>query len=121
MRKYLQLVRCRPYQPETYFIKFHFLGFFLYIRNIYFQEHLRVLFIYLFIYLFTYLFFKCNVPSKNLLSLFLCFFKKPDVSYLFSANWVPFNLFFKSYPYIEMKVQRHHLFNYLLFYCKNRA
>ena len=35
-----------------------------------------------------YSFFYCNVSSKNLLSLFLCFFKKSDALYLFSTNWL---------------------------------
>ena len=34
-----------------------------------------------------YSFFYCNVSSKNLLSLFLCF-KKSDALYLFSTNWL---------------------------------
>ena len=58
--------------------QFDFLGFFIH------QEHL-----------FSgtpesvcYSFFYCNVSSKNLLSLFLCFFKKSDALYLFSTNWL---------------------------------
>ena len=35
-----------------------------------------------------YSFFYCNVSSKNLLSLLLCFFKKPDALYLCPANWL---------------------------------
>ena len=43
------------------------------------QEHLRV---------FPIHFFYCNVSTKNLLSLFLCFFKKSDALYVISTNWL---------------------------------
>ena len=33
-------------------------------------------------------FFYCNVSTKNLLSLFLCFFKKSDALYVISTNWL---------------------------------
>ena len=36
----------------------------------------------------TSFFFYCNVSSKNLPSLFLCFFKKSDALYLFPTNWL---------------------------------
>ena len=36
-----------------------------------------------------YSFFYYNVSSKNLLSLFFCFFKKSDALYLFPRNWLP--------------------------------
>ena len=42
-------------------------------------EHLKVFVIHFFYY---------NVSTKNLLSLFLCFFKKSDALYLFSTNWL---------------------------------
>ena len=35
-----------------------------------------------------YSFFCCNVSSKNLLSLFLCFFRKSCAPYLFLTNWL---------------------------------
>ena len=57
-----------------------FLGFFIYIRSSYFQEHMSVC------YLFFFYFFYCNVWSKNFLSLFFYFFKKSDTQYLLSTN-----------------------------------
>ena len=79
VRKHLQYVPCRSSARNLFHLQFHFLGFFLYIRNTNLQEHLRVFVIY---------FFYCNVSSKNLLSLFLYFFKKSDAPYLFPANWL---------------------------------
>ena len=76
-------MRCRPYQPETYFIKFHFLGFFLYIRNTYFQEHLRVLCIYLFIY-----FFFLNAMCQARIY-YLCFF-------VYSKSQMPHTCFLQT-------------------------
>ena len=55
-----------------------FLGFFIYIRSSYFQEHMSVC--------YSFFFFYCNVWSKNFLSLFFCFFKKSDALYLLSTN-----------------------------------
>ena len=54
-----------------------FLGFFIYIMSTYFQEHLRQCVI---------CFFYCNVLSKNLLFLFLCFFQKINALYLFPTH-----------------------------------
>ena len=79
VRKYIQYVRCWSLARNLFHPQFHFLEFFLYIRNTSFQEHLRV---------FRIHFFYWNVSSKNLFSLFLCFFKKSDVLYLFPTNWL---------------------------------
>ena len=65
-------------QPRTYSTLVSFSSI-LYIRNTYFQEDLRVFVIH---------FFCCNVSTKNVLSLFLCFFKKSDALYLFPTNWL---------------------------------
>ena len=43
------------------------------------------------------------------------FLQKSDTQYLFPTNWILFNLLFKNFTFVEMKVWRHHLFNYLLF------
>ena len=58
------------------------IGLSVYIRNIYFHEHLRVLLLLLFFCCVL----DCNLSSKNLLSLFLCFFKKSDALYFFPVN-----------------------------------
>ena len=65
-------------QPRTYSTLVSFSSI-LYIRNTYFQEDLRVFVIH---------FFCCSVSTKNVLSLFLCFFKKSDALYLFPTNWL---------------------------------
>ena len=65
------------FSPEVISPVVSFLGFFIYISSTYFQEHLRVFVIH---------FFYCNMSSKNLHSLFLCFFKKSDALYLFPTN-----------------------------------
>ena len=67
-------------QPGTFFTRSSiFQGFFYTLETPIFQERLRVFLIH-----FCY----CNVSSKNLLFLFLCFFKKSDTLYLFPTNWL---------------------------------
>ena len=65
------------FSPELISPVVSFLGFFIYIRNTYFQEHLQVFVIHV---------FYSNVSSDNLISFFLCFFKKSDALYLFPTN-----------------------------------
>ena len=72
-------MRCRSSAWNLFHPQFHFPVFFLYIRSSYFQEHLRVFVIH---------FFYCNVSSKNLRYLYLCFFKKSNFLYLFPTNWL---------------------------------
>ena len=66
------------FSPELISLVVSFLGISIYIRKTYFQKYLRKFVIH---------FFYCNVSSKNLLPLFPCF-KKSDVLYLFSTNWL---------------------------------
>ena len=72
-------MRCRSSARNLFHSWLHFLGVFPYIRNTYFQEHLKVSVIHFFYY---------NVSTKNLLSLFLCFFKKSDALLVISTNWL---------------------------------
>ena len=73
-------MRCTSSARSYFTHSFIFLEFFLYIRNTYFQEHLKVFVVVVF--------FDCNLSNKNLLSLFLYFFKKSDVLYLFFTKWL---------------------------------
>ena len=74
-------MRCTSSARSCSTHSFIFLEFFLYIRNTYFQEHLKVFVVVVF-------FFDCNLSNKNLLSLFLYFFKKSDILYLFFTRWL---------------------------------
>ena len=96
---------CRSSARNLFHLQFHFLRFFLYISNTYFQQYQECL-LFIVVVVIVVVFY-CTVWSKNLLSLFLCFFKKSDALYLFSTSWVLFNLFFGDITYIEMKVWRH--------------
>ena len=73
-------MRCTSSARSCFTHSFIFLEFFLYIRNTYFQEHLKVFVVVVF--------FDCNLSNKNLLSLFLYFFKKSDILYLFFPRWL---------------------------------
>ena len=106
---------CRSSARNLFHLQFHFLRLFLYISNTYFQQYQECLWFIVVVVVVIVVVFDCTVWSKNLLSLFLCFFKKSDALYLFSTSWVLFNLFFEDFTYIEMKVWRHYLSNYLLF------
>ena len=75
--KILTISAVQVFSPELISPVVSFLGFFIYIRNTYFQEHLRVFVIHV---------FYSNVSSDNLISFFLCFFKKSDALYLFPTN-----------------------------------
>ena len=62
-----------------------------------------------------YSFFYCNVSSKNLLSLFLCF-KKSDALYLFSTNWLLL-LLTDKFTITEFAIIIRNL-SFLVFHCK---
>ena len=65
---------CSPgLQPGTYFT-----------RSFIFQDFFYPLGTEVFVAYFHYF----NVSSKNLLTLFICFFKKSDALYLFPTNWL---------------------------------
>ena len=93
-------------QPGTYFTRsFIFQDFFYTLGKPIFRNTEKV----------CYSFFYCNVSSKNLLSLFLCF-KKSDALYLFSTNWLLL-LLTDKFTITEFAIIIRNL-SFLVFHCK---
>ena len=79
--KYLQYVRCRSSAQNFTAVSFSRI----------FSKHYKYLRMFVIHFLFFSFFFwlQCvNKSIKNLLSLFVCFFKNSDALYFFPANWL---------------------------------